>query len=217
MAQAEALARELAGLRHTVEEINKPGFQRVLGAYDEEPISLDELLENLRSVSQMVCGDADVGPDSVPHQSLRVTPELCSKERFHGWAHAVDDGTQIPGLVSCRPLKLFQGGQNSAAVRVTQNYHEPSVEPCRGELDATDLRSSDDVPGNADNKQVAQALVEHDLCRHPRVGTTENDGERLLTCRQFAAACLARACVGASNVRYETTVTLAQAFECFWR
>ena len=181
------------------------------------PFSLDQLLENLRSVSQMVCGDADVGPDSVPHQSVRVVPEVCCKQRFHGWAHAVYDGTQIPRLVFRRPLKLLQGGQNSPALRVAQNHHEPSAEPCRGELDATDLRSSDDVSGNADNEQVAQALVEDDLCWHPRVGATENDGERLLTCCQFVAACLARECVGASDVRCEATVTLSQAFERFWR
>jgi hypothetical protein len=31
----------LAGLRHTVEEINDPGLQTILGAYYEESISLD--------------------------------------------------------------------------------------------------------------------------------------------------------------------------------
>ena len=91
-----------------------------------------------------------------------------------------------------------------------QNHHQPCAEPRRGELDAADLRRSDDVSGNADDKQVAKALVEDDLCWHPRVGTSENDGERLLTCRQFVAAHLARERVAAPNARYEATVPFSQ-------
>jgi hypothetical protein len=73
-----------------------------------------------------------------------------------------------------------------------QNHHQPCVEPFRRELNATDLRSSDDIPGNSNDKQVAEALVEYDFCRHARVGTTENNGEGLLTCRQLVATRLAR-------------------------
>ena len=116
-----------------------------------------------------------------------------------------------------RPLKFLQGGQNSPALGMPQNHHQPCAEPRRGELDAADLRRSDDVSGNADDKQVAKALIEDDLCRHPRVGTSENDGERLLTCRQLVAARLARERVAAPNVRDEATVPLSQAFECFSR
>jgi hypothetical protein len=32
---------DLSGLRHTVEEINDAGLQRILGAHDEEPFSLN--------------------------------------------------------------------------------------------------------------------------------------------------------------------------------
>jgi len=45
----------LAGLRHTVEEINDASLQRILGSDDEEPFLLDQLLEDFGSVSQMVC------------------------------------------------------------------------------------------------------------------------------------------------------------------
>ena len=45
----------LAGLRHTIEEINDPSLQRILGTDDEESIFLDQLLEEFRSVSQVVC------------------------------------------------------------------------------------------------------------------------------------------------------------------
>jgi hypothetical protein len=50
---------------------------------------------------------------------------------------------------------------------VAQNHNERRAEPLCGELNAADLRGSDDVSGNADDKQVAQALVEDDLCRYP--------------------------------------------------
>src|SRR3989442_6117150 len=86
----------LAGLGHDIEEIDYSCLQRILGAYDEESISLDQLFEDFRSVSQMVCGLADVGPNRVPHQSLRFVPEFCCQQRFHRWPHAVNDRTQTP-------------------------------------------------------------------------------------------------------------------------
>jgi hypothetical protein len=97
-----------------------------------------------------------------------------------------------------------------------RSSHQPCAEPYCGELDTAYLRGSDDVSGNADDKQVAQALVEDDFCRHPRVGTSEDNGERLLTCRQLAAARLTRQ-RAAPSPRYETTVTLSKAFERFSR
>ncbi len=50
---------------------------------------------------------------------------------------------------------------------MAQNHNERCAEPLCGELRAPDLGGGDDVSGNADDKQVAQALVEDDLCRHP--------------------------------------------------
>lgn len=124
-------------------------------------------------------------------------PELCRQQRFHGWPNAVDDRTQVPRLVIRRLLKFFQGCQNRSALGMLQDHHQPRAESRRGKLDAADLRSSDDIASNADDKQVAKALVEDDLCWDPRVGSSENDGERLLTCCQLCAARLAREYVAA--------------------
>jgi hypothetical protein len=47
---------------------------------------------------------------------------------------------------------------------VAQNHNERCAEPLCGELNTADLRGSDDVPRNADDKQIAQALIEDDFC-----------------------------------------------------
>ncbi|MDB5762260.1 MAG: hypothetical protein JWQ21_1255 [Herminiimonas sp.] len=202
-------------LRYTVEELYGPGLQRIFGTYHEEPIFLDQLLDHLRSMPQMVCRGEDVGAHGMPHQGISVMPEFCRQQAFHGRANEVDDRMQIPRLVFRRSLKFFQRRLNSPAPRVAQDDHEPCAEPFRGELDAADLRWSDDVSGNADNKQVAQALVKDDFYRHPGVGTSENGGEWLLACRQLAAMGLAREWVAAPIIRHEATVPLLQTFECF--
>ena len=123
---------------------------------------LDQPLEDLRSVSQMICGGADVGPDRLPHQSLRVVPEVGRQQRFHGWPNAVDDRAKVPRLAACRLLKFFQGRQNCPALGVPENHHQPRAVPAGGELDAADLRWGDDVSGNADDEQVAKALIENE-------------------------------------------------------
>ena len=142
--------------------------------------------------------------------------EFCRHQGFHRWTNAVDDRTQIPRLVPRRLLKLFQGGQDSAASGVPQNHHQPRAEPCRGELHAADLRRCDDVSSHADDKEVAKTLIEDNLRRHPRVRASKNDGKRLLTCRQRVAAVSARDRVGALNASHETAVPFHEAFECFF-
>jgi hypothetical protein len=50
---------------------------------------------------------------------------------------------------------------------VAQHHNERRAEALRGELNTADLRGCDDVSGNADDEQIAQPLVEDDLCRDP--------------------------------------------------
>jgi hypothetical protein len=47
--------------------------------------------QGLRSVSQMVCGDADVRPHGLPDQDTRVVLEFSRQQRRHGWPDAVND------------------------------------------------------------------------------------------------------------------------------
>ena len=128
-----------------------------------------------------------------------VVPQLGRQQRLHRRAHAVDDRAQVARLVVRRPRELLERRQDRAALRVAEHDHEPRAEPLGGELDAADLRRRDDVAGDADHEQVAQALVEDDLRRHARVRAAEDDGERLLACGQLAAARLARRGVSGSR------------------
>ena len=59
--------------------------------------------------------------------------------------------------------KFLQSGQNCPAPGVAQHHDESCAEPLRCELDTADLGRGDDVPGDPDDKQVAQALIEGSL------------------------------------------------------
>src|SRR6267378_5242367 len=86
----------LAGSGYTVEKVNDSRVQRILGSDDEEPILLDGLLKDFRSMSQMVGRDADVGPNGLPYESIRLIPEFLHQQRFHGWPDAVNDRSEVP-------------------------------------------------------------------------------------------------------------------------
>ena len=44
----------LAGIRHSIEELNDPSLQRILSTDDEESLFLNQLLKDFRPVAQMV-------------------------------------------------------------------------------------------------------------------------------------------------------------------
>ena len=94
-------------IRYTVEEIYDSSLQRRLDSDDEQPIFLDQLFEDFRSMSQMVRRDAHVGPNGLPHQGTRVVREFCRQQRFHGWPDTVNDRTEVPRLVFRRTPKLL--------------------------------------------------------------------------------------------------------------
>jgi hypothetical protein len=96
---------------------------------------------------------------------------------------------------------------------MSEDDDESCAEPFRGELDASNLRRGDNVASHTDDEQVTEALIENNLRRHPRIRTSENNGERLLACRERLAAFLVRRCVVDPVVRRKATVTRVQALE----
>ena len=77
-------------------------------------------------------------------------------------------------------LKAFQGSEDGTATGVTEDDNKASVKPGSRELDAADLRGSDDVAGDTDNEEVAEAPVKDEFGWDPRIGASQNDGEWLL-------------------------------------
>ena len=114
-------------------------------------------------MSKMIGGRLDVSPNGMQRQSISIVPELCGEQPLHRRSNAIDDRAQILRLPLTWLLKVFQSCLNSPAPSMAQNDDEPCAESLRGELDAADLRRSDDVSRNANHKEIAQALVEDDL------------------------------------------------------
>ncbi|GAC1409343.1 MAG: hypothetical protein NVSMB53_01460 [Gemmatimonadaceae bacterium] len=100
---------------------------------------------------------------------------------------------------------------------MAEDDYQPRVVALRGKFDAADLRRSDDVAGDADDEQVAQALIEYDLRRNARIRASEDDRDRLLPARKLDATGVTYECVGSAHIGDEPEITLAQPLECFVR
>ena len=100
---------------------------------------------------------------------------------------------------------------------MAEDHHQPRVVARGGEFHAADLRGSHDIAGDPDDEEVAQALIEHDLRRHPRIGAPQDDCEGLLLGHERGAARLAQEDVGPAHLRGEPEISLPQPGECFER
>jgi hypothetical protein len=206
----------LARRGDAVEEINDSRLQGIFGPNHDEAAGPDHLLKNLRSMAQMIRRSAYVGPNSAANQGFRIVPEVSPKQHFHGGSDAIHNRAQVTRLVFSRLLDLFQSGRYGTALRMPEDYHQPRAKACSGELDATHLGRSNNVSGNADDEEIPQALIEHYLSGHARIGASKDRRERLLRAGERAAASLARE-VPARNARQKPTISVAQAFQGFYR
>jgi hypothetical protein len=164
-----------------VEEVDNAGFKGVLGADDPEAFVLNELFEQLRTFPEMVGRGTDVRTNCVMDEGVGVVGEGGVEKGLEGWAYALDDGTQVSRVLKRRgTLKAFKGSEDGTATGVTEDDNKTSVKPGSRELDAADLRGSDDVAGDTDNEEVAEALVKDEFGWDPRIGASQDDGEWLL-------------------------------------
>src|SRR3990172_1411452 len=81
--------------RQTIEEIHDSGLQRGFGPDHDELACPDQLFEEFRSVSQVVCGGTNVGANGLSHQRVRVTSQLGRQQRLDRGSDAVHDGTEM--------------------------------------------------------------------------------------------------------------------------
>ena len=122
------------------------------------------------------------------HQRLRIVAEFGREQCLDRGPDAVDDGSQATRLLPRRLLQLVQGRGTAPHCVWPEHDDQRRAELGGGKLDAADLRRGDDVARNADDKQVAEALVEDDLGRHPGVGASEDDSERFLAGGELVTA-----------------------------
>jgi hypothetical protein len=97
-----------------------------------------------------------------------------------------------------------------------QNHDQAGAEPHRGELGTANLRRRNDIAGNTDDKKVTEPLVEYDLDWHPRVGTTQNDRERLSVHCHLDLQRMTQVLIATPRTRGKSTVSLAKAFKRFF-
>ena len=95
---------------------------------------------------------------------------------------------------------------------MAEHHHESRMEAFRGELHRAHLGRRHDVSGHTDDQEVAQALVEDNLCGHARIRAAKDDGKRFLPCGQLAASRLTRQRIS-SDVGNKAAVPFAQGFE----
>jgi hypothetical protein len=159
-------------LRGAVKELDIAGLKGVLGSNDEKPIVPDQLLEKSRTMSELVHRCADVRSDGFTHEGRTVTPKLRREKPFDRGAHPVDDGSQITGLVLRGALEFVDRCQDRPTGGVAEDDDEPGTETGCGELHTPNLGRRHNVASHSDNEQVAEPLIEDDLCWNSRVGAS---------------------------------------------
>jgi hypothetical protein len=98
-----------------------------------------------------------------------------------------------------------------------QDHDELRSVPLGCKFNTADVRWGDDIAGHADDEQIAEPLIEDDLCRNARIRASEYDGKWILTRHELGASSVARRCISALDIRCEVTIPLSQAFECVKR
>ena len=196
-----------------VEKLDFAALDRIFGADDREVSLVNELFEYERAVRQFFHGGADIGAYSRAGQRFFVAIPVHLEYRLDRRPHSIDNGAQVWRPVRLLEGKFFERGDYRAAVGVAKDDDESCPKLIGGELDAADLRGSDDVAGNTDDKQVAEALVKHQLDRNPRVGTGENDGEGVLSAGHAGLVGPAGQRFGIEVTGDEAAIAVAQFFK----
>jgi hypothetical protein len=93
--------------------------------------------------------------------------------------------------------------------------HEPRAISRGSELHAPHLRRRHDVSGDADDKEITEALIEDDLGWHPGIGAAEYDREGLLSRGELGAAIVSVRRIRLADAEREAAVAEAQPVECF--
>jgi hypothetical protein len=99
--------------------------------------------------------------------------------RGEGRADATNERLQLGGL----PVGGVQGRGDRAAGLVSQDQDDLHPQVQGSELDAADLVVGQDVARHPDHEEVAQAVIEQELGRHPGVRAAEDGRKGVLPFR----------------------------------
>jgi hypothetical protein len=72
---------------------------------------------------------------------------------------------------------------------VSQHKDQAATQVIDCVFNASQVFIVDDVSGDAADEQITETLIKNNLRRHPRIGATDDDGERMLRLCQFCAPC----------------------------
>jgi hypothetical protein len=120
-------------------------------------------------------------------------------------------------LDTARMTLLHHAVRNRTASGVTQDRYQPGSEFEDREFDAADLGVASDVSGHPNHKEIAESLIEEQLNRNPRIGTTQDDGKGLLAGCKLGVPFGVQEHFGAALVSDEAAVVLPKSFKGFER
>jgi hypothetical protein len=98
---------------------------------------------------------------------------------------------------------------------VPKHDRQARAEACSSKLHAADLRRRDDIPSYSNDEQITKPLPENEFRRNSRVGTSQDNGKRLLGMGEQRPTALTEGSRGVMNAGNEGTVALSQSRECF--
>ncbi len=114
-------------------------------------------------MSQPIGGDSHVRSNGFSRKRCRVVSQSRRQESFDRWTDSSDDRSHVSRLIEGRPLQFLERGRHRSTACMPEDDDETGAEAFGSKLDTADLRRRDDVPRNANDEEIAKALVEHDL------------------------------------------------------
>src|SRR6185437_1188651 len=114
-------------------------------------------------------GGTDVRAHRLPRELVTFQIGTREHDALDRRTDAVDNVLKVRRDRTRLPLELFEGRLDGAALRMAHHHDQLRSEGFRGGLDRADERWRDDVARDADDEEVAQPLIEDELCRRAGV------------------------------------------------
>lgn len=163
---------------------------------------------------QSLYGCPDIGMYCSRGQRVIVTAVVGFEYRFNRRTYPVEDRAQVRRRVRLVAGQFPECRHDRAAIRVPKYDDELRAKLLGCVFDAADLRGRNDVAGNTNDKQVAEALVKNRLDRDPGVGAGEYDGKRTLTVGHPGPVYTLRYFRGIDVAGNEAAIAIAKPIEC---